>query len=91
MNYVIIGNGTAAVGTIEGIRAVDQEGRITVISEEPYHVYGRPLISYMLLGKTTENKMLQYRPADFYEKNGVTTLLGRKAVKIDAAAKSVLR
>ena len=41
MNYVIIGNGTAAVGTIEGIRAVDQKGTITVISEEPYHVYGR--------------------------------------------------
>ena len=36
MNYVIIGNGTAAVGTIEGIRAVDQKGTITVISEEPY-------------------------------------------------------
>ena len=65
MNYVIIGNGTAAVGTIEGIRAVDQDGPITVISEEPYHVYGRPLISYMLLGKTTEDKMLQYRPTDF--------------------------
>lgn len=90
MNYVIIGNGTAAVGTIEGIRAADPTGPITVISDEPYHVYGRPLISYMLLGKTTEEKMLQYRPADFYEKNGVTTLLGRKAVKIDAAAKTVV-
>ena len=89
MNYVIIGNGTAAVGTIEGIRAVDQNGPITVISEEPYHVYGRPLISYMLLGKTTEDKMLQYRPTDFYEKNGVTTLLGRKAVRIDPTAKAV--
>ena len=89
MNYVIIGNGTAAVGTIEGIRAVDQDGPITVISEEPYHVYGRPLISYMLLGKTTEDKMLQYRPTDFYEKNGVTTLLGRKAVRIDPTAKAV--
>ena len=90
MNYVIIGNGTAAVGTIEGIRAVDPEGPITVISEEPYHVYGRPLISYMLLGKTTEDKMLQYRPADFYEKNGVRALLGRKAASIDAAAKTVV-
>ena len=68
VNYVIIGNGTAAVGTIEGIRAVDREGSITVISEEPYHVYGRPLISYLLLGKTTEDKMLQYRPADFMRK-----------------------
>ena len=90
MNYVIIGSGTAAVGTIEGIRVVDPEGPITVISEEPYHVYGRPLISYMLLGKTTEDKMLQYRPTDFYEKNGVKALLGRKAASIDAAAKTVV-
>ena len=90
MNYVIIGGGTAAVGTIEGIRAVDQTGPITVISDEPYPVYGRPLISYLLLGKTTEEKMLRYRPADFYEKNGVTTLLGRRAAKVDAAAKTVV-
>lgn len=90
MNYVIIGNGTAAIGTIEGIRAVDQTGSITVISDEPYPVYGRPLISYLLLGKTTEDKMLHYRPADFYEKNGVTTLLGRRASKVDATAKTVL-
>ena len=76
MKYVIIGNGTAAVGAIEGIRSADKVGPITVISTEPYHVYGRPLISYMLLGKTTEKKMLQYRPDDFYEKNNVTTMLG---------------
>lgn len=90
MNYVIIGNGTAAVGTIEGIRAVDRDGAITVISDEIYPVYGRPLISYLLLGKTTEDKMLHYRPADFYEKNGVKTMLGRTVTKIDHAAKTVL-
>lgn len=90
MNYVIIGNGTAAVGTIEGIRAVDRDSSITVISDEIYPVYGRPLISYLLLGKTTEDKMLHYRPADFYEKNGVKTMLGRTVTKIDPAAKTVL-
>lgn len=90
MNYVIIGNGTAAVGTIEGIRAVDPTGPITVISDEIYPVYGRPLISYLLLGKTTEDKMLHYRPADFYEKNGVKTMLGCTVTKIDPATKAVL-
>ncbi|HIX89428.1 MAG TPA: FAD-dependent oxidoreductase [Candidatus Agathobaculum pullicola] len=90
MNYVIIGNGTAAVGTIEGIRAVDPTGPITVISDEIYPVYGRPLISYLLLGKTTEDKMLHYRPADFYEKNGVKTMLGCTVTKIDPAAKAVM-
>ena len=43
--YVIIGNGTAAVGCIEGIRSIDKDSEITVISSENRHVYGRPLIS----------------------------------------------
>ena len=42
--YVIIGNGTAAVGCIEGIRTVDRDGEITVISAENHSVYSRPLI-----------------------------------------------
>lgn len=83
MNYLIIGNGTAAVGCIEGIRVVDKESPITVVSAEPYPVYGRPLISYLLQGKTTEENMLHYRPADFYEKNGVTALPGRTVRKIE--------
>ncbi len=90
MNYVIIGNGTAAVGTIEGIRVIDKESPITVISDEYCHVYGRPLISYMLMGKTTEDKMLRYRPLDFYEKNNVKTLLGKRASGIDPDAKNVI-
>lgn len=88
MNYVIIGNSTAAVGCIEQIRKTDQKGKITVISDEPYHTYGRPLISYYLLGRVDAAHM-NYRPADFYEKNGVKTLLGVRAERIDPAAKKV--
>lgn len=50
--YVIIGNSAAAVGCVEGIRQVDREGPITIISDEPHHTYSRPLISYLLEGKT---------------------------------------
>ena len=67
--YVILGNGVAAVGCIEGIRREDKESAITVVSKEPYAVYGRPLISYYLEGKTDLERM-KYRPDDFYEKNG---------------------
>jgi NAD(P)H-nitrite reductase large subunit len=88
MNYVIIGNSTASVGCIEGIRKVDSKGKITVISDEPHHTYGRPLISYMLLGKTDEEHM-KYRPDDFYEKNNVTTILGKKVVSIDKDKKEL--
>ena len=87
-NYVIIGNGAAAVGAIEGIRSVDAEGSITVISAENRHVYARPLISYLLEGKTDLKRML-YRPEDFYSKNGVRVIFGKKAEKIDPAEKTV--
>lgn len=86
--YVIIGNSIAAVGAIESIRRVDTEGAITVVSQEPHAVYGRPLISYWLWGKTDRERM-NYRPADFYEKNGVTLLLGKTAAAIDPKAQTV--
>ncbi len=88
-NYVIIGNGVAATGVIEGIRSRDNSGSITVISEENHSVYCRPLISYYLEGKTTADKM-NYRPDDFYEKMGCTVLYGKFATSIDSGAKKVI-
>lgn len=88
MNYVIIGNSAGAIGCIEGIRSIDKDGKITVISDEQYHTYSRPLISYLIYGKTTEQKM-KYRPDDFYIKNSVETLFSKKVVKIDSNSKIV--
>ena len=86
--YVIIGNSTAAVAAIEGIRKIDAEGSIAVAGEEKHFVYGRPLISYYLLGATDAERM-RYRPADFYEKMKVNAMLGVRAEKIDPAKKTV--
>jgi len=80
-NYVIIGNGIAAAGCIEGIRSVDSEGAITVVSEEKHPVYCRPLISYYLEGKT-DLERIQYRAPDYYERMGCRVLYGRKAIRI---------
>jgi NAD(P)H-nitrite reductase large subunit len=89
MNYVIIGNSAAAIGAVQGIRKNDTTGNITIISDEPYHTYSRPLISYWLKGAVTENNM-RYRDADFYEKNNVKTILGVSAVSFDATEKTVM-
>lgn len=81
--YLIIGNSAAAIGTIEGIRQVDKKGGILLVASEPHHTYSRPLISYLILGKTDKERM-KYRPNDFYEKNDVECMLGEVAVKIEA-------
>lgn len=86
--YVIIGNSAAAVGTVEGIRSVDPDGEIVLIGDEPHHVYSRPLISYLLLGRTDEKRML-YREKDFYKKNKVTPILGKRVAAIDPVKKTV--
>ena len=88
-DYLIIGNSIAAVGCIEGIRENDGEGSICVVTDENYRVYGRPLISYYLWNKTTEKKMLGYRPDNFYKKNDVELILGVRAEKIDPDRKTV--
>jgi NAD(P)H-nitrite reductase large subunit len=89
MSYVIIGNSTAAVGAVEGIRKYDRQTPIVIISDEPYHTYARPLISYYLGGRVTEDK-LHYRCMDFYEQNNIRTILGVKAEAIDTQNRKVI-
>ena len=87
--YVIIGNGAAATGCIEGIRSVDKKGAIIVVSEENHEVYCRPLISYYLEKKTNLERM-RYRDEAFYERMGCQVLYGRKAVSIDKEKKEAV-
>ncbi len=88
MKYVIIGNSAAGIGAAEGIRKIDRSGEVTIISKEPYHTYSRPLISYLLLGKVTQEKM-KYRNSDFYEKNNIRLLYANVA-EINAKDKQVI-
>ena len=87
MKYVIIGNSAAGIGAVEGIRQVDKQGEITVISNESHHTYSRPLISYLLHGKVTEEKM-KYRGDDFYAKTNAN-LLYANVTSVDAKKKQV--
>jgi NAD(P)H-nitrite reductase large subunit len=87
--YVIIGNSAGAIGAIEGIRLIDKEGRIVVISDEKYAAYSRPRISDCIVQKTDDAETIAYRPADFYEKFDVKTILGTKATAIDLKERTV--
>ena len=88
MKYVIIGNSAAGIGCAEGIRKLDKEGEIIIISSEKHHTYSRPLISYLLCGKTDEERM-KYRPNSFYEDNNIELRLGTTAVQVNSKEKYI--
>ena len=88
MTYVLIGNGIATIGAIEGIRKSDKDGKIIVIGAEKSPAYGRPLISYLLAGKISRDQ-LALRPEEFYDRSGVELRLGTTVDKLDAAARTV--
>ena len=89
MKYLIIGKSAAAVGAVEAIRRNDKGNPITIISDEPHHVYSRPLISYLLAGHTKEDKMY-YRDENFYKENNVETVFNKRVTGVDTKKKQVI-
>ncbi|MBM4432714.1 MAG: NAD(P)/FAD-dependent oxidoreductase [Chloroflexi bacterium] len=80
--YLIIGNSAGGIGAAEAIREVDKAGSISIVSDEPYPVYSRPLISEYLAEKCPLERML-FRPSDFYDKNNIQTVLGKQVKRLD--------
>ena len=86
--YVIIGGSAGGIGAVEAIREVDPVGELTVISEEPFPQYSRPMISeYVSREATLEN--MKYRGDQFWKKHNVQALTGRRATNIDFTKKQV--
>jgi nitrite reductase (NADH) large subunit len=90
MNYVIIGNGVAGIHAAETIRQFDPNGKITMISDEVFPPYCRPMISMVLEGVVPPEK-LPIRSSSFYEELKIEPVLGKRvsAVDLDNRAVSV--
>jgi NAD(P)H-nitrite reductase large subunit len=88
VEYLIIGNGAAAIHAAEAIRKADAVGSLSIVARESEHTYSRPLITYRLGGKVADGGM-DYREKDFYARLNIQTHLGVEASKIDTAARTV--
>ena len=86
--YILIGGSIATEGAIEGILSIEKNSDITVICGEKRPLYSRPLISYALEKKTTDEKMY-FHGEDYYEKKGVKAVYA-VAEKIDPEKKTVI-
>jgi 3-phenylpropionate/trans-cinnamate dioxygenase ferredoxin reductase subunit len=82
-NVLIVGGGLAAQRAVETLRARDHRGPIRVVCGEPEPPYDRPPLS-------KELGAAPFRPPDWYAENDVELLLGRRAARLEVAARRVL-
>ena len=89
MEYVILGNGIAGVCAAETIRQFDPEGGITMVADETFTPYSRPMISMVLAGQVASDK-LPIRSNSFYEDLKITAVLGNRVSEIYVDQKRVM-
>ena len=80
--YLIVGNSAGGIGAAEAIRQVDKQGALTIVSEEPYPAYSRPLISKYLAGERALEGIL-FRPLDFYDQNSILFLPDKRVTHLE--------
>ena len=75
-HYVIIGNGAAGATAAETIRRVEPRGRITILTAEPYPMYSRPGLAYVLMNEIPAHQVI-CRDLDWYKKWEINLVLGK--------------
>jgi 3-phenylpropionate/trans-cinnamate dioxygenase ferredoxin reductase component len=87
--YVIVGGGLAAASAIEGIRDLDKDGEITVVSAERDLPYHRPPLSKGYLAGREQLETVRIHDALWYRDNRVRYRLGVEAKSVHMKKRSV--
>ena len=88
-NYVIIGNGCAAVQAIETIRQHDQTSRVSVVSDSTDLPYNPMLLSYYLSEKVCE-KQFFLKERSFYDSHQIDLIAGSGVKQLCAKERYLL-
>src|SRR3954463_2673761 len=80
-DYLIVGGGMTAAAAAQGIRDVDPDGTITIVSEEAQPPYKRPWLSKKLWAGGDESKL-------WIELPDVALVNGRRIVSLDLGART---
>lgn len=88
IKYIIIGNGTAGLSSLYGIRKRDSKGPVHIISCEPSLAYSPTTLPYLIAGKITRDKVF-IKERDFYQKMGASLDLNQRVLGINPAKREI--
>jgi 3-phenylpropionate/trans-cinnamate dioxygenase ferredoxin reductase subunit len=87
--YVIVGASLAGATAAVTLRQEGADGTITLIGAEKEPPYERPPLSKTYLRGETPFETALVRPPAFYAEQGIETILGCRAVRVDASRRFV--
>jgi 3-phenylpropionate/trans-cinnamate dioxygenase ferredoxin reductase subunit len=88
VDYLLIGGGVAAASCAATLRAEGADGSILVVGREADPPYERPPLSKRYLAGATDRDDALYRPAGWWEENGVELATRTSVMKLDAGART---
>jgi len=88
-DVLIIGGGHGGAHAAIALRQLGFGGSIAIVSGEPEYPYERPPLSKEYLSGDKGFERILIRPPGFWSERNVAILLGRRAVGVDAGARSV--
>ena len=87
--FVILGGGPAAYNAAKAIRERNSSAIITIITDEKYVPYNRPMLTKALLSDFSDNSLSIEAP-QWYDDNRVFMVYETRVEKIDTAKKMVI-
>jgi NADPH-dependent 2,4-dienoyl-CoA reductase/sulfur reductase-like enzyme len=87
--YIIIGGGLTGGRACQGIRRVDKEGTVALVTAEDHLPYERPALSKGYLTGKEGLDHVYVKEEDYYAQNQIDLLQGVRVTQIDRAAHSV--
>jgi 3-phenylpropionate/trans-cinnamate dioxygenase ferredoxin reductase subunit len=87
--YLIVGGGLAAASAIEGIRELDTDGEIVLLTAEKELPYHRPPLSKGFLAGREQVEAVRVHEPAWYRAHGVRVKLGQVAKSVHLRRKSV--
>jgi nitrite reductase (NADH) large subunit len=87
--YLIIGHSTAALAAVRAIRNNDTTGSITIIAAEKSMAYSPVLLTYYI-SKKIGRADLFLTDYEFYKKNNISLLQGKRAEEIDPGNQTIV-
>jgi NAD(P)H-nitrite reductase large subunit len=79
--FVIIGNGAAGITAAEELRRRDPRAEIAICTDEPYPMYSRPGLAYVLINEVSAQQAMARKP-EWYQQQRIE-LIHSRAVALD--------